>query len=103
MAKTKSIQKKSVVAKRSKQDPSDEKDSVYFFKLVFYIVIGSVWLRFQGPLQIGDIVINGFPIGLIIGLVFATQDHFKIDRKIEFAILILMAIISFFLPIAIML
>ena len=101
MAKTNTLNKKSV----SKKKTNDERDSVYFLKLVFYVVIGAVWLRFDQPLNIGDgqLLINGFPIGLIIGLAFATQDHFRIDRKIEFAILVLMSIISFYLPLAIML
>ena len=43
---------------------------------------------------------DGFalPIGLIIGLIFASHDHFKIDRKIEFAILLISAVLSFFVP-----
>ena len=84
---------------------TNEKDSVFFLKIVFYVVIGAVWMRFQSPISLngGAIMLNGFPIGLIIGLAFATQDHFRIDRKIEFVILVLMAIISFYLPLAVML
>jgi hypothetical protein len=101
MAKTNTTTKRATP--RRKKDLG-ERDSIYFLKIVFYVVIGAVWLRFETPLHIGggDIIINGFPIGLIIGLAFATQDHFRVDRKIEFVVLILMSIISCFLPVAVM-
>jgi len=36
---------------------------------------------------------------LIFGILLATQDHFQIDRKIEFAILLVAAILSYIAPI----
>lgn len=75
-----------------------EKDSTYFLKLVVYIILGTFWLKFHTPVHIGAFVLSGFPLGLIIGLIFAAHDHFQIDRKIEYAVLIVVAIISFFLP-----
>ncbi len=83
--------------------PSDEKDSLYFLKLVLYIVLGSLWLRFPNPIFIGDFGINGLPLGLFVGLLFASHDHFQIDRKIEYAILLIATIVSLFLPTGIML
>lgn len=88
--------KKPTSAKRTK--PSGEPDSAYFLKLVLYIVLGAVWIRFSEPIAIGDILLNGVPIGLAIGLLFAAHDHFQVDRKIEYAVLVIAAIISFFLP-----
>lgn len=80
-----------------------EKDSVYFLKLVLYIVLGSFWLKFASPLQIGDFLLHGFPFGLVVGLIFAHHDHFQVDRKIEYAVLIVVTIVSFFLPAGIVL
>jgi hypothetical protein len=80
------------------KNSSTETDSVYFLKLVLYVVLGSLWLKFVHPLRIGDFLLNGFPLGLIIGLVFARYDHFQVDRKIEYAILLMATIVSFFLP-----
>ena len=80
-----------------------ETDSVYFLKLVLYIVLGSFWLKFASPLQIGSFVINGLPLGFLIGLLFAAHDHFQVDRKIEYAILIIVTIVTFFLPAGIVL
>jgi ABC-type dipeptide/oligopeptide/nickel transport system permease component len=39
------------------------------------------------------------PVGLLIGLVFATHDHFKIDRKIEIVVLLIASVLSYLLPI----
>lgn len=83
---------------RLKKQTNSEPDSVYFLKLVLYVVLGSFWLKFAAPVQIGDFLVHGFPLGLIVGLLFASHDHFQIDRKIEYAILILVTIVTFFLP-----
>jgi hypothetical protein len=76
--------------KRQKSQTT-EMDSVYVLKLVMYLIIGTLWLR------IGQA--NGntipLPIGLVVGLVFAAHDHFKIDRKIEFAVLLVAMLIGF--------
>ncbi len=80
-----------------------EPDSTYFLKLVLYVIAGSFWIKFHTPLQLGDFIINGFPLGLLIGLIFAAHDHFQVDRKIEYAILIIVTILTFFLPAGIVL
>jgi hypothetical protein len=86
-----------------KTPPQQERDSTYFLKLVLYVIIGSFWLRFANPWTIGYVTLNGFPMGLLLGLLFASHDHFQIDRKIEYAILIIVTIITFFLPAGIVL
>lgn len=78
---------------------SGERDSTYFLKLVLYVILGSLWLRFD-PAIAG---IGAVPLGLLIGLVFASHDHFAIDRKIEYAVLIVMTIASYWLPVGIVL
>lgn len=73
-----------------------EADSVYILKLVLYLIIGSQWLRItKGTMTIP------LPIGLIIGVLFARMDRFQIDRKIEYAILLLSMFIGFWLPLGI--
>lgn len=88
---------------KTKTVPQTEPDSVYFLKLVLYIVLGSFWLKFNAPIHIGDFALHGFPLGLLIGLLFASHDHFQIDRKIEYAILVIVTIVTFFLPAGIVL
>lgn len=87
MAKTKTRAK--VVARRS----SKEVDSVYFLKMVLYLALGSFWVRIDtGTLHIP------LPVGLLVGLLFAAHEHFQIDRKIEYAILLIAAFVGFWLP-----
>jgi hypothetical protein len=72
-----------------------ESDSAYFLKLVMYLIISSMWVRFQWA--------NGtelpIPAGALIALIFVTHEHFQIDRKIEFALILVGMFISFWLPI----
>lgn len=89
--------------KRSKRKAITEADSTYFLKLVLYIVLGAMWISFKNPVELGPFAVHGFPLGLCLGLLFASHDHFQIDRKIEYAILIIMTIITFFLPAGIVL
>ena len=87
MAKT----KRSV--KRQKQ--IEEPDSIYILKLVMYMIIGSLWIKITTSNE-NQIPI---PIGFVIGLYFAMHDHFKVDRKIEYAILLVAMLFGFWLPI----
>lgn len=86
MAKTK--QKHSKGPGRTAQ----ELDGVYFLKLVLYLVVGAQWIRFTDASGSSQIPI---PIGLIIGILFAAHDHFQIDRKIEYAVLLVAMFIGF--------
>jgi ABC-type dipeptide/oligopeptide/nickel transport system permease component len=80
------------MAKQTKIAKDSEADSAYLLKLVMYFIFGSLWLHietksFNTPL----------PIGFGIGLIFASHDHFKIDRKIEFAVLVVALFAGFWL------
>lgn len=85
MGKTKS-------AKTKGKRHGAELDSVYVLKLVLYLVVGAQWVRFENPAGTTQIPI---PIGLLIGLLFAAHDHFKIDRKIEYAVLFVAMFVGF--------
>lgn len=91
-------------SKKTPKNQSGESDSAYFLKLVLYVIMGSIWLKFGEPLQITDTFqLMGLPVGLVIGLLFASHDHFQMDRKVEYAILVIMTIVSLFLPVGIIL
>jgi hypothetical protein len=70
-------------SKRTKQAQAAG-DGVYLLKLVLYVILGMQWLWITQP--------NGstypLPVGLVLGLVFAAHEHFRVDRKIEYAILL---------------
>ena len=79
----------------------NESDSVFFLKVLFYVLIGTFWIRIsQNGIENTSFSI---PVGMMIGVFFAHHDHFKIDRKIEFVILIIATILSYYLPIGLVL
>jgi ABC-type dipeptide/oligopeptide/nickel transport system permease component len=85
------------VARKQKQNKSQNKesDSQYVLKLIMYLIVGSLWLKVTtaGGLQIP------LPIGFILGLFFASHERFRIDRKIEYAVLLVAMLVGFWLPI----
>lgn len=81
---------------RKSKTASVEADSTYLLKLVLYVIIGSQWLRITS--SSGEIPI---PVGFIFGLLFSMHEHFKVDRKIEYAVLLMAMFIGFWLPMGI--
>jgi hypothetical protein len=77
-----------------KKRASQEMDGVYLLKLVLYLLLGSMWIKINhgADLQIP------IPIGFIIGLIFAAHEHFQIDRKIEYAVLLVAMFFGYFAP-----
>lgn len=76
-----------------------ESDGAYFLKLVLCIVLGTLWIKFQAPLVVGGISLNGLPVGLLFGVLVVSQfEKFQYDRKLWYAILVLVTIVSYFLP-----
>lgn len=87
MAKTK---QKTTKSKHSAQSF----EGVYLFKMVLYLLLGSMWIKISAG---ADLTVP-IPIGLIIGLIFATHEHFRIDRKIEYAIMLVAMLFGYFAP-----
>ena len=81
----------------SRMKQPKEADSTFFLKLVLFLILGSQWVRLE---NLPDWQIP-LPIGLLVGLFFASHDHFQIDRKIEYALLLVAAFIAFWLPIGV--
>lgn len=74
------------MTKRSKPAKAVEGDNTYFLKILIYLVLGTIWIKFNGYLVL--------PAGLLLGVIIAQKDHFAIDRKVEYAILLIAAIIG---------
>ena len=81
-------------AKNKKTKETPETDSVFFLKLVLYVIIGSLWLKVTK----GETTQIPLPVGLVIGLLFASHEHFQIDRKIELAVLLIAMLVGFWAP-----
>lgn len=74
MAKTKTIKKQSRPVK-------DEYETVYFLKILLYFILGTIWLA-PGSHRV-------VPVGVIVGLLLVQHEKLQIDRKIEYAILLI--------------
>jgi hypothetical protein len=83
MAKTKRTSKKKY--------QTTELDGVYLLKMVLYLILGSQWLWIEQAW--GNRI--PVPVGLLVGLLFAMHDHFQIDRKIEYAVLLLAMFVGY--------
>lgn len=92
--------KKRKITRKTTSQPV-EKDSVFFMKLVFYFLLGAMWVRLVG-VGSDDVTIS-IPLGFIVGIFFAKHEHFTIDRKIEYVVLFLAMVLSFYLPVGILL
>jgi hypothetical protein len=46
----------------------------------------------------GNTVSLPLPIGLVAGLFFTTHEHFQIDRKIEYAVLLIAMFVGYLAP-----
>lgn len=73
-----------------------EADSKYFLKIVMYLIISSQWIR----IEFGSSSVP-IPVGAILAIFFAMHDHFQIDRKIEFALILVGMFVAFWLPIGV--
>jgi len=77
------------MAKNKKQK---ETDGVYFLKLVLFLIVGAQWL-FIKTKSGGQIPL---PVGVVVGVLYASHEHFQIDRKIEYAVLLVAMLVGFF-------
>jgi positive regulator of sigma E activity len=101
-------QKRSKKPNRSKATASRvserifETDGTYFLKLVIFVLLGTLWLKFQDPVVWMGVQFSGVPAGMLVGLVLVRQfERIQSDRKIWYAVLIVITIICAFAPVGI--
>lgn len=80
------------MANKTKKKTGRESDGAYILKLVLYLIIGSQWLFFS---HTGNTTLS-LPVGVVIGAIFAMHDHFQIDRKVEYALLLVAMLVGYF-------
>jgi hypothetical protein len=74
------------MAAKKRTRNSNEPDSTYFLKILIYFVLGTIWLKADTYLV--------FPVGMVLGILVAQHDHFAIDRRVEYAVLLISAVIG---------
>ncbi len=74
-----------------------ETDGVYFLKLVLVFLLGTFWIKFNDPVSVGIFQLAAIPVGVFVGflLVRAFEKH-QADRKIWYALLIVIGVVSNF-------
>ncbi|MFZ1249534.1 MAG: hypothetical protein WAQ24_04395 [Candidatus Saccharimonadales bacterium] len=90
--------KKKVVSARSgsgRASSATDQEGVYILKLALYVIVGSLWVKVT---KSGSNLHVPIPIGLIIGLIFTARERFRMDRKIEYAVLVVAALFGFLAP-----
>lgn len=76
-----------------------ETDSTYFLKLVVFVLLGTLWIKFSDPLVWMNFQFNAIPVGMLIGLLLVNKfEKYQADRKIWYAILLVVTIICYFVP-----
>lgn len=80
--------------KRKQTKASTELDGTYLLKLALYVILGSFWFKVSH----NQSLYIPIPIGFILGLLFASHDHFQIDRKVEYAALLIAMLVGYFAP-----
>lgn len=79
---------------KSKPKQSKELDSIYFLKLVIYLIVGSLWLKITD----GEQVQLPIPFGFLIGLALVRRDHRQLNRKIGYAVLLVAMLVGLWAP-----
>lgn len=76
-----------------------ESDGTYFLKLVVFVLLGTFWVRFAQPVVWLGVPLTAIPVGMMIGLLLVSRfEKYQSDRKIWYAILIVVTIICAFSP-----
>lgn len=76
-----------------------ETDGQYLLKLVVVLILGTLWLKFASPISLAGLPIAGIPVGMIFGLLVVSRaEKLQDDRKIWYAILLVITVISYFVP-----
>ncbi|HVX24162.1 MAG TPA: hypothetical protein VG992_02355 [Candidatus Saccharimonadales bacterium] len=78
-------------SKQTKKAAKTESDGAYLLKLVLYLIIGAQWV--QITTKSGSKI--PLPVGLLIGAIFTLHEHFQIDRKIEYAVLLVAMFVGY--------
>lgn len=87
------------VVSRTGNEKVLETDGAYFLKLVVFALLGTFWIKFGAPVTVAGVTIASIPLGFFAGLLLVNRfEKFQSDRKIWYAILLLVTIICNFLP-----
>lgn len=75
-----------------------ESDGVYLLKLMLTAIGGLLWLRLADPVILfNSIPVGAIPVGAIVALILiASLEKAQFNRKIMYALLVVVTIVGFF-------
>lgn len=80
-----------------------EKEGAFFLKLVIFTILSALWLRLKDPLEVGSLSIQAVPVGFLVALFLVLKiEKYQFNRKIWYALLVIMTILTSFTPVGIM-
>lgn len=83
-------------------EKNPERDGVFLLKLFLSVLAGFFWIKFSGVLQIGGVFLAGLPFGAILAIFLISKFEKRSEnRKIFYAVILICAILSYFLPVGI--
>ena len=74
--------------KKPKAKHSLARDFAFLVKAALYLLLGTVWIAFGGHRLL--------PIGVIVGFGLSQIEFLRIDRKIEYALLVVGALFGLY-------
>ncbi len=97
--RTKKLLKNKAAASSRASERIFETDGTYFLKLVVFVLLGTFWIKFQQPVTWLGLPLSAVPVGMLVGLVLVRQfEKMQSDRKIWYAILLVVTILCYFAP-----
>lgn len=74
-------------------------DAMYFLKLVIVVIFATLWIKFKAPMSWGAVPLTAFPLGAFMAFVAVKLfERDQYNRKIWFAVLVMVTILSYFVP-----
>jgi len=90
---------RSAIVSRKGYEKIFESDSTYFLKLVVFVLLGTFWVKFQTPVTWLGLPLSAIPVGFLVGLLLVRKfEKYQADRKIWYAILVVITILCYFAP-----
>lgn len=81
-----------------------ETDTVFILKLVCVVLIGTLWIKFHQPISFANLVLTGIPLGAVIGIFIVSRyESIQFNRKIWYVVLLMITLVSYFVPAGIVL
>ena len=85
-------------------EKNPEADSIFLLKLLLSVIAGSFWLKFSQPISFLGLSFGGFPIGTIVGILAVNRlEKRQTSRHIFYAVILIITILSYFVPAGIVL